>query len=76
MFLIHTPLLSSRSVFATMNLYQISHKALLNANEMKRFICSVIRAHLRDLHVKKQESSLNCTSLKPFQRDLILRYTE
>lgn len=54
-FLIHTLLLSSTSVFATINLYQINHKALLIANEVNRFICSVIRAHLRDLRTKKEK---------------------
>jgi len=51
--LIRTPLLSSRSVFATMTRYHISHRALLTANEVNRFMCSVIRAHLRDLHIKQ-----------------------
>jgi len=51
--LIRTPLLSSRSVFATMTRYHINHRALLTANEVNRFMCSVIRAHLRDLHIKK-----------------------
>lgn len=52
---IRTPLLSSISVFATMNLYQISHRALLSANEVNRFICNVIRAHLRDLRARERD---------------------
>lgn len=42
-------------MFATINLYQINHKALLIANEVNRFICRVIRAHLRDLRTKKKK---------------------
>ena len=56
-----TPLFNSKSVFATMNLYQTSQRALFTANEANRFMWRVILAHLRELYSKRDNKHADKT---------------
>lgn len=48
-----TGLWCSSSEFGMTSRYQTSHSELLAANEANRFMCSVMRAHFRDLFNRK-----------------------